>query len=125
MLDIYVLKHLPIVLQVKSNCKCLKISRHACIHESNKPIINIKQNLKQQELVQICMHKLNTGQYIYIKLNLKQNVGVHESNKTTPNQAINQSVRHKNKEKSLTAVPTDINVRNPQHKASHVLMSKD
>lgn len=71
------------------------------------------------------MHAQTEYRSVYIKLNLKQNVGVHESNKTTPNQAINQSVRHKNKEKSLTAVPTDINVRNPQHKASHVLMSKD
>lgn len=40
-------------------------------------------------------------------------------------QSINQSVRHKNKEKSLTAVPTDINVRNPQRKASHVLLNKE
>ena len=40
-------------------------------------------------------------------------------------QSINQSVRHENKEKSLTAVPRDINVRNPQRKANHVLLYKE
>lgn len=38
------------------------------------------------------MHAQTEYRSVYIKLNLKQNGGVHESNKTTPNQAINQSI---------------------------------